>query len=86
MKVFLPALLAPIASLLFISSAQAALRTQAVEYRHGDAVLEGYLAYDDAVKGKRPGVLIVHEWTGLETLCKRPGRAVGKAWLRGICH
>ena len=45
-------------------NAQAALRTQVVEYKYGDVVLEGYLAYDDAVKGKRPGVIVVHEWMG----------------------
>jgi len=27
-------------------------------------VLEGYLAYDDSFQGKRPGVLVVHEWNG----------------------
>ena len=43
---------------------QAALRTEVVEYKHGDVVLEGYLAYDDGVKGKRPGVIVVHEWMG----------------------
>lgn len=41
------------------------LHRQAVEYRHGDTVLEGYLAYSDRVQGKRPGVLVVHEWYGL---------------------
>lgn len=41
------------------------LTTQVVEYKHGDTVLEGYLAYDNARKSKRPGVLLVHEWTGL---------------------
>ncbi|HEX9191436.1 MAG TPA: dienelactone hydrolase family protein, partial [Candidatus Deferrimicrobiaceae bacterium] len=40
------------------------MKTEVVEYRHGDVVLEGYLAYDDAVKGRRPGVLVVHEWMG----------------------
>src|SRR5207237_10007683 len=34
------------------------------EYKHGDVVLEGYLAYDDASTDRRPGVLVVHEWTG----------------------
>jgi len=26
--------------------------------------MKGYLAYDRDVKGKRPGVLVVHEWWG----------------------
>ncbi|BDV44607.1 dienelactone hydrolase [Geotalea uraniireducens] len=39
--------------------------TRSVEYRQGETVLEGYLVYDDAVQGQRPGVLVAHEWTGL---------------------
>jgi dienelactone hydrolase len=45
-------------------TAQAALKTEVVEYKHGDKVLEGYFAYDDALKGPRPGILVVHEWKG----------------------
>src|SRR5687767_6669404 len=51
-------------ALLIPTLAHAALKTEVVEYKHGDVVLEGYLAYDDATQGKRPGVLIVHEWMG----------------------
>lgn len=40
------------------------LKTEVVEYRHGEAVLQGYLAWDPAASGKRPGVMIVHEWKG----------------------
>ncbi len=47
-----------------LSHARAEVKTEVVEYRHGDVVLEGYLAYDDAIPGKRPGVLVVHEWMG----------------------
>jgi len=47
-----------------ISPARAEVKTEVVEYRHGDGVLEGYLAYDDALTGKRPGVMVVHEWMG----------------------
>ena len=43
----------------------AAVQSKLVEYKQGDQVLEGYLAWDDAVTGTRPGVLVVHEWTGL---------------------
>jgi dienelactone hydrolase len=38
-------------------------RTETVEYRHGSVVLEGYMAYPDG-GGRRPGVLVVHEWWG----------------------
>lgn len=53
------------------ASAYGELRTEVVEYTHGDTVLEGYLAYDDAVEGKRPGVLVVHEWWGLNPYIKK---------------
>ena len=49
----------------------AAIHSESVEYRHGDKVLEGYLAYDDSMEGKRPGVLVVHEWKGLGDYAKR---------------
>jgi len=51
--------------------AQAEVVTQVVEYQHGDAVLEGYLAYDNAKAGPRPGVLVVHEWTGVGAYVKQ---------------
>ena len=41
------------------------IHAESVEYKDRATVLEGYLAYDDAVKGRRPGVIIVHEWWGL---------------------
>lgn len=48
----------------------AGLRTETVEYKHGDTTLEGYLAYDDAVKGPRPGVLVAHDWLGCDSYAK----------------
>lgn len=42
-----------------------------IEYKQGDTTFEGYLAYDDAKEGKRPGVLIVHEWWGLNDYAKK---------------
>ncbi len=35
-----------------------------VEYRNADTLMKGYLAYDDAITAKRPGILVVHEWWG----------------------
>ena len=57
--------------LLLTTAVDAKIVSQNVEYKHGDAVLEGYLAYDDAAKGKRPGVLIVHEWWGLNDYVRK---------------
>jgi dienelactone hydrolase len=44
---------------------QAKIVTKTVDYTHDGVALEGYLAYDDAIAGKRPGVLVVHQWMGL---------------------
>ena len=50
------------------SAAHAEIKTEWVEYSHGDAKLKGYLAYDDSVTGKRPGVLMVHRRDGMTPL------------------
>lgn len=43
---------------------QAAIHTEEISYSDGATTLKGYLAYDDASKTPRPGVLVVHEWWG----------------------
>jgi dienelactone hydrolase len=50
--------------LTLLTPARAAVIGQEVTYRAGDAELKGYLAYDDALAVKRPGVIVVHEWWG----------------------
>lgn len=62
-----------IVGLIFLwqTGAQAAVQTRVIEYHHGQSTLEGYLAYDDAIKDKRPGVLVVHDWTGLRDYTKK---------------
>jgi dienelactone hydrolase len=40
------------------------IKTQMIDYREGDTVCEGYLAYDDAKTGKLPGILVAHDWSG----------------------
>jgi dienelactone hydrolase len=56
----------------------AELRTQTVDYKHGDTALEGYLAYDDATGGKRPGVLLLHRRDGMTDLTRKNTEMVAK--------
>ncbi|MFT6928853.1 MAG: hypothetical protein ACJAQ7_000320 [Sediminicola sp.] len=35
-----------------------------VSYSTGETEMKGYIAYDENKKGKRPGVIVVHEWWG----------------------
>ena len=62
-----------LAACLSFSAATAEVRSVPVAYKDGDEKLTGYLYWNDAVEGKRPGVLVVHEWWGLNEYAK--GRA-----------
>ena len=46
-------------------AARAEIRTQQIEYKSGNEVLEGFIAYDDAIQNKRPGILIAHNKRGI---------------------
>jgi dienelactone hydrolase len=68
-KLLLPALLLALQPTL----ASAAVKTKVVTYDYDGVALKGFLAWDDAAEGKRPGVLVVHEWWGLNDYAR--GRA-----------
>ena len=69
---------AAIAVLLPILPLGARIVEKAVEYSHGDVILEGFHSYDDEVEGKRPSVLIVHQWTGLTDYEKMRARMLAE--------
>ena len=58
---------------LLAGTAQAKVVTRQIAYSQNGTALQGYLAYDDALPGKVPGVLVVHEWWGLNSYAR--GRA-----------
>lgn len=67
--IHLTAVLLTLASVaLFADAAQAEMKTQWVDYTQGGTALEGYLAYDDGVAGKRPGILLLHRRDGMSEL------------------
>jgi dienelactone hydrolase len=51
-------------TVLLSTVASAEVKTKEVTYKAGETTLQGFFAWDDAVKGKRPGVLVIHEWWG----------------------
>ena len=65
-----------LASLLLASPlSQAAIITAEIPYQGSDGTqLIGYYAYDDAIQGQRPGVVVVHEWWGLNDYAKKRAR------------
>jgi dienelactone hydrolase len=79
-------LLAIIITLGGMLGARAQLHTETIEYKDGDTVLEGYLAYDDsAVQGKRPGVLVVHQWKGLGEYEKKRAEMLAEMGYVAFC-
>jgi dienelactone hydrolase len=68
-------------SLLFalaLGTSHADVVTKVVEYPVDGVTMKGYLAYDDAIKGARPGVLIVHEWWGMNDYARKRARMLAE--------
>jgi dienelactone hydrolase len=47
------------------TGARAAIKEEPVTYQDGGTTMKGFVVYDDAVQGKRPGIVMVHEWWGI---------------------
>jgi len=54
-----------------VTDAAQKIEGKTVEYASQGVTFKGYLAYDENLKGKRPGVLVVHEWWGLNDYARR---------------
>jgi dienelactone hydrolase len=59
-------------------TASAEVVTKEVDYTLGAMTFKGFLAYDNAIKGKLPGVLVVHEWWGLNDFTKTQAKDLAK--------
>ena len=65
-------------AMLFPALTWAEIQFKEVTYQDGDQQLKGYLVWDDAKKGKRPGVMVVHEWWGLNDYVKTRARMLAE--------
>ena len=64
--------------LFFPALCLAEIQTRAIPYQHGDVQLEGVLTWDDARPGRQPGVLVVHEWWGLNDYARDRARQLAE--------
>jgi len=72
-------------SFLCALSLRAAVQFQKVEYKQGDTVCEGLLVYDDQFPGKRPGILVAHQWKGLTDYEKMRGEMLAQLGYVALC-
>jgi dienelactone hydrolase len=56
----------------------AAMVESSVKYKLGEVEMEGFHVYDDRIEGKRPGVLIIHQWNGLTDYEKMRARMLAE--------
>ena len=59
-------------------SAEARVVGEEVNYSGDGITMKGYIAYDNAIKGKRPGVLVVHEWWGHNAYARKRADMLAK--------
>src|SRR5215469_1286252 len=70
---------------ILAASLHAAIQTKTVEYKQGDTTLEGFVAWDDAIAGPRPGVLVVHQWMGLTDYEKHRAEMLAQLGYVAFC-
>jgi dienelactone hydrolase len=65
-------------ALLIPNLGAAEIQTETINYFDGDKQLQGYVSWDDSIKGKRPGILVVHEWWGLNDYARERARMLAE--------
>ncbi len=71
-------------SLLVCALAQAEVQTREISYDADGATLTGFVAWDDALAGARPGVLVVHEWWGHNDYARQRARNLAELGYVGF--
>ena len=62
----------------FSSPLHAEIRGEIVNYQSADTRLIGYIVFDDAIKGLRPGVVVVPDWWGHGKFARDRARALAR--------
>ena len=69
---------------VFSTASYAKIITKSIKYKDGKQELQGFIAYDESIKGKLPGVLVVHEWWGHNEHAKNKAIALAKQGYVGF--
>ena len=68
-------LLGVLLALAIATPAMADIKEEPVTYKDGETTLKGAVVYDTAKEGKRPGIVMVHEWWGITKHIHNEARA-----------
>lgn len=82
MKLFKSVLLTAVT--IFSLNANASVVTKDVNYSAENTTFKGYIAYDDSIKGKRPGIIVVHEWWGHNDYARKRARMLAELGYTAI--
>ena len=77
-------LLGMLLALLIATPALAAIKEEPVVYQDGQTTMRGFIVYDTATEGKRPGIVVVPEWWGITTHMHNEAQGLCPAGLYGV--
>jgi len=78
------AFLLSVLSVVMPMDASAKVVGKTVNYEVDGKKFVGYIAYDDKIKGKRPGIVVVHEWWGLNAYARKRANMLAKLGYSAI--
>jgi dienelactone hydrolase len=62
------------------------IQERLIEYEHDGILLEGFLAYDDAIETSLPGVIVVHAWAGRSNIeCDKARKLAVEGYVGFAC-
>jgi len=68
----------PIALAVLLQPVLGDVHSRSVRYFHDETEMVGALAWDDRFEGQRPGVLVFHEWWGLNEYARERAEALAR--------
>lgn len=60
------------------------IKKQAIEYKDGNVTCKGFYAFDDAVKEKRPVIMIAHDWSGCNEFARHKAEKLAELGYVGF--